>query len=91
MSKQNIALFERAMQMFSPFGPGQGGQAPGQGGPGKAGAGNAAPGAPAAQPPFRPAQPAPAQGQPGGATIDTLLQRLNDLQRQIDGLTGGKR
>jgi polyhydroxyalkanoate synthesis repressor PhaR len=91
MGKQNIALFERAMQMFSPFGPGQGGQAPGQGGPGKAGAGNAAPGAPAAQPPFRPAQPAPAQGQPGGATIDTLLQRLNDLQRQIDGLTGGKR
>jgi polyhydroxyalkanoate synthesis repressor PhaR len=87
MSKQNIALFERAMQMFSPFAPGQGGQAPGQGAQGK---GPAAPGG-AAQPAFRPAQPAPAPAQPGGATIDTLLQRLNDLQRQIDGLTGGKR
>ncbi len=59
MGKQNMALFERAMKMFSPFPADQQG-------------GDAAGGA-------KPAE--------GGGDIDTLKDRLNALQREIDQLT----
>ncbi|MDR6287589.1 polyhydroxyalkanoate synthesis repressor PhaR [Inquilinus ginsengisoli] len=75
MSKQNMALFERAMQMFTPFavpgtGPGAGGKAPGQ-----------------------PAQPASAEAAaaPETGSLDTLRQRLDDLQRQLDAINKPKR
>jgi polyhydroxyalkanoate synthesis repressor PhaR len=55
MGKQNMALFERAMKMFSPFPQGEGGAEK-----------------PAGE---------------GAADIDTLKERLNALQREIDNLT----
>lgn len=67
MGKQNMALFERAMQMFTPFA--------GKGKP--PGAGEAA------------AEPAKAAEQ--GGSIDTLRQKLDDLQRQIEEITKPKR
>lgn len=62
MGKQNMALFERAMKMFSPFPADQQGGEPGAGGA------------------------KPAEGGAGG-DIDTLKDRLNALQREIDQLT----
>ncbi|MBL8707241.1 MAG: polyhydroxyalkanoate synthesis repressor PhaR, partial [Rhodospirillales bacterium] len=59
MGKQNMALFERAMKMFSPFPADQQGGEPGA---------------------------KPAEGGAGG-DIDTLKDRLNALQREIDQLT----
>ena len=59
MGKQNMALFEHAMKMFSPF-PDQGG----------------------ANPP-KPGEP----GAAGGGDIDTLKDRLNALQREIEQMT----
>jgi len=60
MGKQNMALFERAMKMFSPFPADQQGGEPGTG-----------------------AKPA----ESGSGDIDTLKDRLNALQREIDQLT----
>ena len=59
MGKQNMALFERAMKMFSPFpiDPGQAGTAGGD------------------------------AAKAGESEIDTLKERLNALQREIDNLT----
>jgi polyhydroxyalkanoate synthesis repressor PhaR len=71
MSKQNMALFERAMQMFTPFAAGKGGKPPG------------APGAEGV------AEPAKAAEQ--GGSIDTLRQKLDDLQRQIEEINKAKR
>jgi polyhydroxyalkanoate synthesis repressor PhaR len=68
MSKQNMALFERAMQMFTPFGP-QAGK-PGQ--------------------PSQPAAPAPAAAPSEQGSIDTLRQKLDDLQRQIEAINKPK-
>ncbi len=70
MGKQNMQLFERAMQMFTPFAA-KGGTAPGA--PGAEGAAGLA--------------KAP---EPGGS-IDTLRQKLDDLQRQIEEITKTKR
>ncbi|PWC75870.1 polyhydroxyalkanoate synthesis repressor PhaR [Azospirillum sp. TSH64] len=69
VSKQNMAMFERAMRMFTPFGtPGAGDEVPGAqrpaGQPGQGG--NAAPAA-----------------NPGGATFDELQKRIDELQKQI--------
>lgn len=69
MGKQNMALFERAMQMFTPFA--------GKGKPPGAGPAEAA------------AEPAKAAEQ--GGSIDTLRQKLDDLQRQIEEITKPKR
>ena len=69
MSKQNMALFERAMQMFTPFAAGQAGKPPGASPAGAA----AGPAAPAEQ-----------------GSIDTLRQKLDDLQRQIEEITKPK-
>ncbi|TSD87168.1 polyhydroxyalkanoate synthesis repressor PhaR [Mycobacterium sp. KBS0706] len=70
MSKQNMALFERAMQMFTPFAAGKGGKPSG-----------ANPADPAA------AEPAPAEQ----GSIDTLRQKLDELQRQVEEITKPKR
>ena len=67
MGKQNMALFERAMQMFTPF----------------AAKGGTLPGAEGA------AEPAKAAEQ--GGSIDTLRQKLDDLQRQIEEINKAKR
>jgi len=56
MGKQNMALFERAMKMFSPFPVDQAGGEEGK--PGE-----------------------------GGTELDTLKDRLNALQREIDQIT----
>lgn len=69
MGKQNMALFERAMQMFTPFAAGKGGKPPAAN-PGEAAAG-----------------PAPSEQ----GSIDTLRQKLDDLQRQIEEITKPKR
>jgi len=67
MGKQNMALFERAMQMFTPFAAGKG-----------------KPDAPAAETAAEPAKPE-------SGSIDTLRQKLDDLQRQIEEITKAKR
>ncbi len=92
MGKQNIALFERAMQMFSPFGPagGAGGQAGSTGARSGQPGGQSAPGA-AQQGTAPQAGGGSGGGGPDERTLEALQQRLNDLQRQIDGLTGGRR
>ena len=69
MGKQNMALFERAMQMFTPFAAGKGGK----------------PGAPSAEAAAEPAKPE------SSGSIDTLRQKLDDLQRQIEEITKTKR
>jgi polyhydroxyalkanoate synthesis repressor PhaR len=68
MGKQNMALFERAMQMFTPFAAGKG-----------------KPGAPSAEAAAEPAKPE------ASGSIDTLRQKLDDLQRQIEEITKTKR
>jgi polyhydroxyalkanoate synthesis repressor PhaR len=68
MGKQNMALFERAMQMFTPFAAGKG-----------------KPGAPSAETTAEPAKAAES------GSIDTLRQKLDDLQRQIEEITKTKR
>jgi len=70
MGKQNMQLFERAMQMFTPF----------------AAKGGTAPGAPGAE-----GVAGPAKGPEPGGSIDTLRQKLDDLQRQIEEITKTKR
>lgn len=65
MSKQNMVLFERAMQMFTPFGAGGKEQA-------------------------HPSQPAEAAA-PEQGSLDTLRQRLDELQRQLDAIDKPKR
>jgi polyhydroxyalkanoate synthesis repressor PhaR len=66
MGKQNMALFERAMQMFTPF----------------AGKGKPPGGGEAAAEPAKVAET---------GSIDTLRQKLDDLQRQIEEITKPKR
>lgn len=76
MNKQNMAIFESAMKMFSPF-YAEGGK------PGK----NGAEGAPGAQP----AGERPASGDPaprGQENIDELRARMNAMQAQINQLLG---
>ncbi len=76
MNKQNMAIFESAMKMFSPF-YAEGGK------PGK----NGAEGAPGAQP----AGELPASGDPaprGQENIDELRARMNAMQAQINQLLG---
>jgi polyhydroxyalkanoate synthesis repressor PhaR len=73
VGKQNMALFEQALKMFSPFGePGS----PNSGGTPMA----AAPPSPA------PAAPAPAPD-PNTQTLQILSERLNQLQNQLDALS----
>lgn len=68
VSKQNMAMFERAMRMFTPFGA--------------AGAPDETPGGqrPAGQP--GPASANPPAG-PGGVTFDELQKQIDELQKQI--------
>ncbi len=71
MGKQNMAMFEKAMRMFNPFGAGQPGammgppQANGQG-------------------PTKPETPA---GPPTEAAIDDLKRKLDELQGQLAELS----
>ena len=71
MGKQNMALFENAMKMFTPFFPGEGGpkDAAPSGGPSRG----------------------PSRGKDGEAEIDDLRAKLEQMQRQIDQLSGGKK
>ncbi|WP_404382688.1 polyhydroxyalkanoate synthesis repressor PhaR [Caenispirillum salinarum] len=84
MNKQNMAIFESAMKMFSPFnykegeapgmagGPPQGGTTPGNGAP-KGGQGGEKAGDPVRR---------------GQENIEELRARLNTMQHQIDELLG---
>ena len=76
MSRQNMALFERAMQMFNPL----------------AGENQPADGAEAqAKGKESPAQPAPAKEAPRDKDdIDELKQQLQAMQRQLDKLSGDR-
>jgi polyhydroxyalkanoate synthesis repressor PhaR len=77
MGKQNMAMFERAMQMFNPFGAGQAapGQAPTQ-------ASTQANGA--AAEPAKPEQAPPADKE---AAVEDLQRKLNELQGQLAELS----
>ena len=78
MGKQNMALFESAMKMFTPFyGGAEGGQEGGQGNKG---------GAPAATPAAA-KQAAPKPGAESDANLDELRNKLDDMQKQLDALT----
>lgn len=72
MGKQNMALFENAMKMFTPFFPGEGGRGPA--------GGKDAPAFPSAAP----------AGTKSDDEINDLRAKLDQMQRQIDQLTGGK-
>jgi polyhydroxyalkanoate synthesis repressor PhaR len=77
MGRQNMAMFEEAMRMFTPFRAGQG---PGQGG--------ASPPTPAAangQEPAKTEAPAAAPGK--DAAIDALKRKLDELQNQLAELS----
>jgi polyhydroxyalkanoate synthesis repressor PhaR len=71
MGKQNMAMFEKAMRMFNPFGAGQPG---GPAGPGQANGSAEPPKAPAAAPPDKEA-------------IDDLKRKLDELQGQLAELS----
>jgi len=73
MGKQNMAMFEKAMRMFNPFGTGQTG--PGQTGPGQTNG--------SAEPPKSEAAPAADKD----ASIDDLQRKLNELQGQLAELS----
>ena len=77
MGKQNMAMFEKAMKMFNPMGPGANGQ----------------PGASEAKPAGRESagrQSAAPEGRTDdGAQVEELKRRLEELERQIKGM-GGK-
>jgi polyhydroxyalkanoate synthesis repressor PhaR len=74
MGKQNIAMFESAMKMFTPF-P-NGGAAEGDAAAGPAEEGSAAKG---------PAAAAPAEQ--SGTGVEELKRQLGEIQRQIDEMT----
>jgi polyhydroxyalkanoate synthesis regulator protein len=84
MNKQNMAIFESAMKMFSPFNykDGEGVPDP-QSAPGMPANGAAKP-AQAAKPSDRTADPV----QRGQENIDELRARLNTVQHQLDELLG---
>ena len=70
MSKQNIAFFEQAMRMWSPFRPGQsGGQSGGQ---------------PGATPEAAPS--APVRPEDKGSDLDDLKSQMQALQKQLESL-----
>ena len=76
MGKQNMAMFEKAMQVFNPFRVGQAGT--GQAGPGQPaanGLGASSSQAPAASP--------PASAPQGEVVIDDLKRKLDELQSQL--------
>jgi polyhydroxyalkanoate synthesis repressor PhaR len=77
MGKQNMAMFERAMQMFNPFGAGQAptGQAPTQ-------APTQANGAAA-----EPAKPEAAPAADKDTAVEDLQRKLNELQGQLAELS----
>jgi len=92
MGKQNLAMFERAMQMFTPFNPGRGG-------PGRGNEGHGAPGEDAGKAGQRPVERSAAERtaeeraaaarveaerDAQGETIDELKARVDALQRQLD-------
>jgi polyhydroxyalkanoate synthesis repressor PhaR len=74
MGKQNMALFENAMRMFSPFASGEG--KPGEGVPGEGGTG-------------RPAGPQGAAAG-AKESLDALKAQIDQLQKQIDTLNKEK-
>ena len=71
MSKQNVALMERAMQMFVPFDDASKTGAP-QEKPAKQAAG--------ADPPS-----------PADSRLDALMRKIEDLQKEVENLSGKKR
>lgn len=88
VSKQNMAMFEQAMRMFSPFSPGgenASGQAEGwadrqrpqQTGAGSSNAGSSNAGSSGA---------GPSGAGPSGADLRALSEKLNEMQRQLDAL-----
>ena len=77
ISKKNMAIFENAMKMFTPFygEDGQGGKASWPGAPGM-------PGMPSAPPDAAP------KAEGGGKDIDDLRQQMLDMQKKLDRLSG---
>ncbi len=74
VGKQNMALFEQAMRLWSPFGPG--------GLPGMPGADKPAAEKPAAAPADKPAA--------GGDSLDRLKAQVDELKAQLDSLSRKK-
>jgi polyhydroxyalkanoate synthesis repressor PhaR len=80
--RQNMAIFDRAMKMFTPFAylrpedaAGQSGAAPDPANPPRPAAPAAAPAAPST---------------PGGDSLAELKARVEEMQRQIERLAGGR-
>ncbi len=80
MGKQNMALFEQALKMFSPFGEQQIDPSQQAGAVAGHAAGNGPLGA-------APAAAVPAD--PGQRALDDLTERLNQMQRQLEALSKG--
>jgi len=80
IGKQNVAMFEEAMKMFTPFIPG---------GPG--GEGNEKPGGTPGETPGETKDNAKKTGDPkdDADQLDDLRNQLEKMQRQIDELSGG--
>jgi polyhydroxyalkanoate synthesis repressor PhaR len=80
MGKQNMAMFENAMRMLNPFGPGAGT------GPGSGPAAAPSPARPnGAAEPSRPEPPATTAG--SDPAIDELKRKLDELQSQLSDLS----
>ena len=84
--KRNMAMFEQAMRMFSPFGPGAGGASGAQGGPGAQNFSQAA--APGAD--QTGSGSAQAGGQGRGDDVEALRAELAAMQAKLDKLAGSK-
>ena len=78
LARSNMELFERSLRMFSPFGPGAGGQP--TGGP-----------APKEPEPARKAEPGPGRQSEMGDDLEGLQKQLREMQAQLERLSRAKK
>jgi len=83
---QNMAMFQQAMGMFSPFAA----NSAQSGGPQSSAPWSGAPSAPKPQAPPQPSDSTGGSGSGGGGELDRLRQQLAQMQQQLDRLSDEK-
>lgn len=86
LGRQNMAMFQQAMGMFSPFAA----NSAQSGGPQSSAPRSGAPSAPKPQAPPQPSDSAGGSGSGGGGELDRLRQQLAQMQQQLDRLSDEK-